>query len=236
MRKMSVLAAGGLAVCLAAGTGSAQAQVTRESREEVRTRESRPGSGQVRRVSTLLKAQVQLQEGGNYGTVEDLVLNDNGCVEWLVLATGDEYAVVPWTVAQVNFERHVVRVDVTRERIQELRFTKDHWPNFSDPQYTERVYRVYGVRGRGGRDFERRDGAPADRRDIRRDDREIRRDDRRDPNVPTPGDRRDIRRDDRDQRRDDRRDPNAPEKRSPEDRNAPRRTEPPPPAPRPPQF
>jgi hypothetical protein len=215
MRKMSVLAAGGLVACLAAGVGGAHAQPPREAA-------AGPGV-RVNRVSTLLHAKVQLREG-SYGTVEDVVLNDDGCVEWLVLSAEDEYAVVPWQAARVDFAQRVVRVDVPRERIREFRFTRDHWPDFRDARFTDRIYRVYNVEGRRGHDVERREGVPGDRRDIREDRRDIRRDER------------DIRRDERDQGRDNRREPATPDRRSPEDRNAPRRTpEPPPPTPRPPQ-
>src|SRR4051812_47802707 len=151
MRKMSVLAAGGLAALLAAAGGVYA--------------DSPGGAGpQARRVSTLLRAKVQLQDG-NYGQVEDIVLNDDGCVEWLVLSPGEEYAGVPGQAARVNFVGRVVRVDVPRERIREFRFTRDHWPDFRDARYTERIFRVYNVQGRRGHDAERHEGGPGDRRD-----------------------------------------------------------------------
>src|SRR5579884_2402936 len=77
-------------------------------------------SEEVRRVSTILGANVTLDQGSSVGKVVDLVLNDNGCVDFVVISYEDHYVALPWAVATVNYDEHVIRIDVTRERLREI--------------------------------------------------------------------------------------------------------------------
>jgi hypothetical protein len=131
----------------------------------------------VRKVSTVIGATVSLEQGSRIGKVEDLVLNDDGCVEFVVVSYQDEYIAVPWSAATVDFSERVVRLDITRERLRDIpTFGRDPWPDFARGEYREKLHRVFGERSerRGHRsegNAERRGDRPAERRDQREGDR-----------------------------------------------------------------
>jgi sporulation protein YlmC with PRC-barrel domain len=123
-------------------------------RTEVRTQETRTESAtQVRRVSTVISSRVVLAEGGSVGKVEDIVVNEDGCIDYLVVAYQDEFILVPWSITTVNFQQQVVRLDATRQTLRSVpTFTRGNWPNLSNRQYTQRLWSAWGVqsgRGRG---------------------------------------------------------------------------------------
>jgi hypothetical protein len=169
MSKTRCLAAGGLAAwLLLAGAAVAQAQV----RVDVERREPGGRRGHFQRVSTVIGSRVMLQDNAPAGKVEDIVLDENGCVEYMVVASEDRYVLVPWGAATVNFERRTVTVDMPVTRFREVpTFTRDRWPDFGDTRYIEGVNRHFKIRPRPDR--------REDRREERRDDRRDRREDRR---------------------------------------------------------
>jgi len=190
------LAATGLACCfLLAGTSLTFAQDT-----NVRT------SSHLRRVSVVLGSSVTLERGGDVGKVEDVILNDDGCPEYVVIRYEDAYIAVPWTVTTVNFDERVVRLDISRDRLRDIpTFSRDRWPDFARGEYRDRLRKVFGADfERRGRRTEENAERREDRRDERRDQNTERREDRRDQNVERRDDRRDQRQDRRDERRDDR--------------------------------
>src|SRR5262249_1697100 len=129
MRTRARLLAAGLACCsLVAEFGLA---FGRQQRTEGRTEETRTGtSTQVRRGSTVVGSRVVLERGGSVGKVEDIVLNEDGCIAYLVVTYQDEYILVPWGVAAVDFQEQVVRLEVTRETLRSVpTFTRGNWPN-----------------------------------------------------------------------------------------------------------
>src|SRR5262245_15666519 len=148
MRHLNGWAGGGLAACLLAlGAGSAVAQEVQQ-RTENRSQAGGVGttsSTQVRRVSVVIGATIQFQGGAGSGKIEDVIINDNGCIEYVIVAYEDRFAVVPWSVTTVNFEQRTVSVNVTQEKIREVTFTRDSWQTISDPQFIQRVRTVFGV-------------------------------------------------------------------------------------------
>jgi hypothetical protein len=82
------------------------------------------------------------------GKVTEVVFNDGGCIEYLIVQESEGFVVVPWTLVTVNYEQKVVTVQsttVTVEKLRELRFTEGRWPNFGDPTFTQRVQAVWGA-------------------------------------------------------------------------------------------
>src|SRR5262249_55143000 len=60
--------------------------------------------------------------------------------------------------ATVSFTERVVRVDVTRDRIRELVFARDRWPDLEDTRFTARIRAAFGAsRERGDGTSERID-------------------------------------------------------------------------------
>jgi len=192
----------------------------------------------VHKGTVFMGANVVLQDNTSVGRVEDFVISDGGCIDYVVVSYESKYVLVPWTVATWTGDR-TVRVDITQARFREVpTFTRDAWPNLTDTQYIQRVRTAWGVTDSRYGDPNRQ---PLDRRDDRRDIRDDRRDnrDQRRDDRTTPPDRRDDRRDSRDDRRDtrdDRRDardqrkdvenPNRPPTTNPPDRSKDRRDDP----------
>ncbi|HZU36862.1 MAG TPA: PRC-barrel domain-containing protein, partial [Gemmataceae bacterium] len=100
---------------------------------------------------------VHLENNVTYGKVANFVINEDGCVQYLVIAYESDYAFVPWSV--VHYEQNVVRVDVTREKIRDVTFEKGRMPDFSSATFTRRVQTVFGGnRSRRGQTRSREQG------------------------------------------------------------------------------
>lgn len=219
-----------LSGALACGLALTGAGLAHGQRVEVRTEGSvRGGTAEVRRVSTVLHAEVMLQDGDRVGRVEDFVINDNGCIDYLVLAREDRFVLVPWAAARVDFGRHAVRIDITKERFERVpTFTKDRWAEATSAAFTGRVRTFFNVSERGRREgdrygAERREGdrdrrEGAERRDADRDRREGDRE-RRDADRDRRESDRDRRDTDRDRREGDRDRRDTTPERRPTDRN-----------------
>jgi hypothetical protein len=155
----------------------------------------------VHKGTVFMGANVVLQDNTSVGRVEDFVISDGGCIDYVVVSYDSKYVLVPWTVATWTGDR-TVRVNITQARFREVpTFTRDAWPNLTDTQYIQRVRTAWGVSDSRYGDPNRQ---PLDRRDERRDIRDDRRDnrDQRRDDKTRPPDRRDDRRDTRDDRRD----------------------------------
>src|SRR5262245_4447461 len=115
--------AAGLACCLTlAGAASGQQRAVRETTTTTTTT--------VRKVSAVVGGTVVVSDGATVGKVEDIVLNDNGCVDYVVVSYENKYVLVPWGVTTWNVQDRTVRVNITRDRFTQVpTFTRDHWPN-----------------------------------------------------------------------------------------------------------
>jgi PRC-barrel domain len=172
------------------------------------TRQVKSTTTIVHKGTVLTGATVVVQDGATIGKVEDFVITDGGCIEYVVVAYDSKYVFVPWTVMTWTQDR-TVRVNVTREKFVAVpTFTRDRWPSLTETRYVEQVRTAFGV-------TESRFGDPNRRPPDRWDDAKDRREDRRDakdqrkdvenPNrAPTtnPPDRSKDRRDDTKDRRD----------------------------------
>jgi len=181
------------------------------------TREVTSTTTSFHKGTLLTGATVVVRDGATVGRVEDFVITEGGCVDYVVVSYENKYVFVPWTVTHWTADK-TIRVDVTRDKfVAAPTFTRDRWPAFTDTRYFDQVRTAFGVsesrsRGAPRREDDRRPldrATPPDRRDDRRDSRDDRRDTTRPPDRRDnqPPDRRDDRRDDAKDRRDDRRDP-----------------------------
>jgi PRC-barrel domain len=101
---------------------------------------------QYQRVSSVVGTTVVLGTE-TIGKVTEIVINDQGCIEYLIVQYGDGFVPIPWTVTTVNFERRtfaITSTEVTVARLKDLTFTEARWPNFGDRTFTEKVRTVWG--------------------------------------------------------------------------------------------
>jgi len=195
----------GLALLVAVGAIAQTARV--ELKDTDPTRGDTP---QVRKISTIMGSEVRMRPSV-LGKVADIVINDDGCIDYLIVQDAEEYIAVPWGV--VFYEpgaRYIhIRSSVTRAALRPMRFRGTSWPNFYSAAWRSSVTSVWGARalrsghgvgggrdgvrdGRDGRDDTRKDGVRRDdtRKDASpRDDK--RRDDTRKDALPPADKRRD---------------------------------------------
>src|SRR5262249_11907515 len=161
------------------------------AQERIREERATTTSGEIRKVSVLMGSKVAVRDGAALGEVVDLVINEDGCVDFLIVRYEEDYMAVPWSVTTFNMQRRsvVVNTDITRAKLRDVTFTRDRWPNFYGGAYSRNLQSIWGERalrrdhrgGPGAPGTDRRDVRPGDRRDVRPEDRrDVRPEDRRD--------------------------------------------------------
>lgn len=124
--------------------------------QEVRT------TTEVRRTSVVVGAAVRLQGGVTIGKIEDIVFNEAGCIEYVVVSYEERYVLVPWAVTVVDFGQRFISIDITRERfVQVPTFTRTQWSMVTDRAFTQKVHTAFGV------DASRRE-RPGDPKEIKK--------------------------------------------------------------------
>src|SRR5689334_8778059 len=195
--------AAGLACCLTlAGADMVFGQAPVRTRETTTT-----STTTIHKVSAVMGDNVVVSDGGTVGKVEDIVLSENGCVDYVVVSYENKYVLVPWGVTTWNVQDRTLRVNITKDRFTQVpTFTRDRWPSLTDSQYIGQVRTAFGVTESGyrgdRREGDRRPLAPgAENRQDRRDNRQDNRTDRRDNRQDNRTDRQDNRTDRRDANR-----------------------------------
>ncbi len=140
MKKACGLALG---LILASG-GLVGAQVV----TEVQTTAPTTGANtEIRRVSQLLGATVQLQGVNNFGRVEDAVIDDNGAIAYLVVSNNGQNVMLPWSEGNFNLGQRTVVYNIAPQAVQPLYFQSGSWPNVWGPQYMTRIRQVFPLAG-----------------------------------------------------------------------------------------
>ena len=174
-----ILCATAALVCWAA-VGTAQ-ETPRQDRQERRTerrddrRDDRqaapveqqpPARGEVQytdsrqahtyKAKSVIGTRVSITGGVAIGTVDDIIFDDDGYINYLVVLNEGKYVVVPWQAAKFNFEQRTATVNITQQQFQQVpTFTTQTWPTF-DTNYRTRIYGYYGVTPGQDRRIERR--------------------------------------------------------------------------------
>lgn len=99
------------------------------------------------RVREILGAEIQIDGGNSVGTVDDLVLDSHGNVDYLIVINEEEkYVTIPWDATEFNVEKKVARVHITQEKYQQVPvYTSEQYPVFSTPTYRTRTYQYFGL-------------------------------------------------------------------------------------------
>jgi PRC-barrel domain len=99
-----------------------------------------------RRAKTVLGSTVSIQSNLFIGTVDDIIFNDDGYIEYLVVLNDGKMVAVPWQAAKFNFEKRVAVINITRDRFLEIpTFSGQAYPNFYEPSYRKNIYNYYGI-------------------------------------------------------------------------------------------
>lgn len=108
--------------------------------------------------STLLGAHVSNLQDESLGELKDCMIDStSGKIAYGVLSfggllgMGNKLFAIPWETFRVDAENERLVLDVPRERFKDAPgFDADHWPDFTEPSYADRVREHYATRHDGG--------------------------------------------------------------------------------------
>lgn len=130
-------------------------------------------STRVRKATTVIGASVTVQRGElTFGKVTDLVISENGCIDFLVVDYDDSLVLVPWGVTTYSVEKRtiVITQEITREQLRAVAFTRGNWPDPYAAAYTGKLRTSWGEKGlRGDRGTVRPDDKKPDPNKDRKD-------------------------------------------------------------------
>jgi hypothetical protein len=111
---------------------------------------------QAHRAKSVLGSRVSIQGNLNIGTLDDIIFDDNGYIDYLIVQNQGKFVTVPWEAAKFNFEQHTMSVDVNQQQFQQVPTYTTQWPTFYEPAYRTQIYRFYGLTPGQERRMERR--------------------------------------------------------------------------------
>lgn len=137
-----MLRACGLTCCfLFAVNGLVQGQEAVQ--ETTRVKQTPTGTKEIRKISKIIGSNVRLQGSNNYGKVQDVILNDNGGIEYLVVTHDNRYVMMPWTAANMNYGQGFITYNVTPQAVQPLLFAPTAWPDITQQQWITQTRTVF---------------------------------------------------------------------------------------------
>ncbi len=115
------------------------------------------GAGTHYRMKQLLGTTVNMEGDVAIGKVDDVVFDDNGVVEYLIVLNQGKLVTVPWEAAKFNFEKRTAMINIAPEKFKQIpTFTVDQYPVFSTPAYRTQTYQYYGLTPGQARRLDRR--------------------------------------------------------------------------------
>ena len=117
----------------------------------------RSASGATLRAKSILGSKVQLQGNAQAGTIEDIVFDDEGVIDYFIVSDGTKLVTVPWEAAKFNFEKRTAVINITQEQYRQIpTYTAERYPEFYAPTYRTEIYKHYNLTPAHERRFERR--------------------------------------------------------------------------------
>jgi len=110
------------------------------------------------RAKQVLGTKIMIQNNTQVGTVEDIVFDDAGNMDYLIVSTDDNKLVtVPWDATKFDAEKKAATVNITPDVWKTVpTYTTTTYPQFYTPTYRTDIYKVYGLTPRELRRLERR--------------------------------------------------------------------------------
>jgi hypothetical protein len=114
-------------------------------------------AGTALRAKTILGAKVDLKGGAAAGTIEDIVFDDEGVIDYFIVSEGGKLVTVPWEAAKFNFEKRIATINITQDEYRKIpTYTTEKYPQFYTPTYETEIYGYYNLKPGQARRFERR--------------------------------------------------------------------------------
>jgi hypothetical protein len=120
-------------------------QANGQDRTRVREKETAAPT-RVRRASHLLGSRVMVRGGTELGKVADLVISEDGSIDYVIVRYRDELVPVPWGAVRYDIGERVLTVttDVTPDRLRGICFREERWPDFSSERWMRSARSVWG--------------------------------------------------------------------------------------------
>ena len=99
------------------------------------------------RAKQVLGSKVNIEGDTAVGTVDDIVLDDYGNVDYLIVINEDNRLVtIPWDAAQFNPQKRIAYIPIAPDRYKAVpTYTAEQYPVYSTPAYRTQVYKYYGL-------------------------------------------------------------------------------------------
>jgi sporulation protein YlmC with PRC-barrel domain len=108
------------------------------------------------RAKQVLGAKIAIQGGTAIGTVDDIVFDDAGNLEYLIVNDNNKLITVPWEAAKFDLKSQTAVVNITPEVYKTIpTYTVTTYPDFFVPTYRTTVYKYYGLTPRDLRRIDR---------------------------------------------------------------------------------
>jgi hypothetical protein len=141
------------AFLLVPGLASAQVTTAQPTTAQPATRVA----GQQFRAKQVLGTKIMIQGNQAAGVVDDLVFDDAGNLEYLIVDNAGKLTTVPWEAAKFDLERKTAVLPLTVEQYKVIpTFTTTTYPTFYAPAYRNEIYRFYNLTPRELRRIDRR--------------------------------------------------------------------------------
>ncbi|MDI6854652.1 MAG: PRC-barrel domain-containing protein [Deltaproteobacteria bacterium] len=106
----------------------------------------------VNRAANMFGRTVKDDKGERLGTVKDVVFDNKGEVQYLVLSPdrslglGDKLIPIPYRAAELDMRRDVVFLEkVDKQKLQQApNFSEQEWRKLEEPEFEKRVFSYYG--------------------------------------------------------------------------------------------
>ncbi len=98
------------------------------------------------RAKQVLGTKILIANDTAIGTVDDLVFDEAGNLEYLIVENGGRLFTVPFEAAKFNVEKRMAVLSLTAEQYKVIpTYTATTYPSFYTPTYRTETYKYYGV-------------------------------------------------------------------------------------------
>ena len=105
-----------------------------------------------KRISELMGKEVKSRDGKSIGTVSDIVVNDKGKANYLILShggilgLGEDLVPIPWQAVNISREGGDLMVNIDPNMMEKApNFADNDWPDFNETQWQKDVRGYYGT-------------------------------------------------------------------------------------------
>lgn len=108
------------------------------------------------RAKQVLGSKIMLAGNTAVGTVDDIVFDSAGNLDYLIVANDGKLTTVPWDAAKFDLKNQTATLTITPEVYKTIpTYTVTTYPDFWAPTYRTTLYKTYGLTPRELRRIER---------------------------------------------------------------------------------